>query len=76
MKLKKTMQLYKAITETALIYGLTTWLYVVLIEVTHPKWIYDPLSVWCPLRVDYFGEIGFVIFIISFFILRLKYNKI
>ena len=76
MKSKKSTQLYKAILETGLVYGLATWLYVILIEITHPRWIYNPLAVWCPIRVDYFGEIGFIIFILSFFLLRLKYNKI
>ncbi len=69
-------QLLKAITETAIVFGLLSWLYVVLIEVTHPSWIYDPLTVWFPLRVDYFGEIGFVIFLISFFILRWKFKSL
>ncbi len=73
--MKKRMQLYRAIAETTMVFGLLSWLYVVLIEITHPKWIYDPLTVWFPLRVDYFGEIGFVIFLISFFILRWKFKN-
>ena len=69
-------RLYRAVAETAMVFGILSWIYVVLIEITHPKWIYDPLAWWFPLRVDYFGEIGFVLFLISFFYIRLKFNKI
>ena len=60
----------RVIFETIFLYGLIGWLYVVLIQITHPSWIYNPLAWWFPLRVDYFGEICFVISIVGFVFMR------
>ncbi|MGA3405817.1 MAG: hypothetical protein ABSD49_08815 [Candidatus Bathyarchaeia archaeon] len=42
------------------IYGLLVWGYVVALQVRRPNWVYDVLATWLPIRLDYFGEIGFV----------------
>ena len=66
----------RAIVETGFVYGLIGWVYVVVVSITHPKWIYNPLTYWFPLRLDYFGEICFIVSLVSFFLLRLKYKKL
>jgi len=43
------------------IYGLLIWGYVVALQIRDPGWVRDVLAWWVPIRLDYFGEIGFVI---------------
>ena len=66
------MRFKKAALETAFLFGLLCWLYVIAMQITNPESIYWPLTIWIPIRMDYFGEASFVIALISFFILRLK----
>ncbi len=65
-------KIVKAILEALFIYGLICWGYVVLIQVTHPSWIYNRVVWWFPLRLDYFGEISFLISFVSYILLKLK----
>jgi len=51
---------------TAFLFGLLVWVYTVLIQVTHPDWLYDPFS-----HINYFpfnhrlDEVGMAAFAIS-----------
>ena len=57
------------------IYGLLMWGYVVALEVRREDWVYDILATWVPIRLDYFGEIGFVISFLCAITLALRQNK-
>jgi len=56
----------RAVALTAFVFGLLVWLYVVVIQVTHPDWLYGPFS-----HVDIFpfnwrlDEVGMVAFAVS-----------
>lgn len=56
----------RVIALTAFLFGLLVWLYVVLIQVTHYEWIYQPFS-----HVDYFpfnwrlDDVGMTAFAVS-----------
>jgi hypothetical protein len=43
------------------IYGLLTWGYTVALQISNPESVYNPVAFWVPIRVDYFGEIAYVI---------------
>ena len=42
--MKSSQALARAVSLTAFLFGLLVWIYVVLIQVTHPDWIYAPFS--------------------------------
>jgi len=58
--------LIRVIALTAFLFGLFVWAYVVLIQVTHPEWLYAPFS-----HVNYFpfnwrlDEVGMTAFAVS-----------
>ena len=58
--------LVRTIALTAFLFGLLVWVYVVLIQVTHPEWLTAPFS-----HVDYFpfnwrlDEVGMAAFAIA-----------
>jgi hypothetical protein len=41
--------LMRAIALTTFLFGLLVWVYVIVIQVTHPEWLAEPFS-----HVDYF----------------------
>ena len=43
------------------IYGLLAWIYSVAMQLSDWRVVYEPVTWWLPIRIDYFGEIGFVI---------------
>jgi hypothetical protein len=43
------------------VYGLLAWGYSVAMQLRDPGWVYEPVTWWLPIRIDYFGEIGFLI---------------
>lgn len=57
------------------IYGLLVWGYVVALQVRRENWVYDVLATWVPIRLDYFGEIGFVISFLCAIALALRQDK-
>ena len=61
---------------TLFVFGLLAWLYVVLIQVTHPEWLPQTLShVDFPpfnWRLDDVGMIAFAISAFGFFVWRLE----
>ena len=58
--------LMRAIALTAFLFGLLVWVYVIVIQVTHPEWLTEPFS-----HIDYFpfnwrlDEVGMAAFAIS-----------
>ena len=60
-----------AVLRTLFLYGSTSWVYVVALQVTHPHSVFLGLAWWFPVRLDYFGEMGFIIMLASYFMLQL-----
>ena len=58
--------------QTAFLFGLLSWLYGVLVQITHPEWLPLGLSHLIPwLRVDTFTIFSFVIAGVGFIVWRL-----
>ena len=61
----------RALLETAFLFGLLCWIYVVAFQIARPDSVYWPVVRWFPiLRMDALAEAAFVISLVSFFILR------
>lgn len=66
----------RAFALTTFVFSLLVWLYVVIIQITHPEWLpyqfshleYSPFN-W---RVDEVGMIAFALAAIGFFVWQLK----
>jgi hypothetical protein len=59
------------IGEIMFFYGFSSWIYGVVIQVSHPEYLTAPLSHLTPwIRVDTFAMIGFIVSIIGFFMMR------
>jgi len=43
------------------IYSFAIWVYVVAFQITNPMSPYWPVAWWLPIRMDYFGEIAFML---------------
>jgi hypothetical protein len=41
-------------------FALLIWVYVVAFQIADPESPYWPVAVWLPIRMDYFGETGFI----------------
>jgi hypothetical protein len=62
----------KVAGEFLFLFGLLAWVYGVIVQLTHPEWLYDGLSHLTPwIRVDTFTIICFVVAAIGFLIWRL-----
>jgi hypothetical protein len=64
--------LVKVVGEVLFLYGLLGWIYGVLVQMTHPRWLPLPLShltVW--IRIDTFAIISFIVSAVGFFMWRL-----
>jgi hypothetical protein len=68
----------RAVALTAFVFGLLIWIYVVVIQVTHPYWIYAPLSHvnlfpfnW---RLNEVGMTAFAVAAIGFLLWQIQLN--
>lgn len=61
-----------AAAQTAFVFGLAAWAYVVAMQLSNPDSVTWPLAWWLPIRMDYFAEIAFIISAAGFFVWRLK----
>jgi hypothetical protein len=62
----------KVTGQTAFLFGLLSWFYGVLIQVTHPEWLPLPIShlvQW--IRLDTFTILSFFIAVLGFILWRL-----
>lgn len=56
-------------------YSLAIWIYVVAFQIANPVSLYWPVAWWLPIRMDYFGEAGFITsFTLAIIWAKLKYN--
>ena len=73
MKLKTETR--RALLSTLFLFGLLTWIYVVILQMVHPEWLSLPLShidvFPFNLRVDVTGMVAFVVSVLAFFFLQL-----
>jgi hypothetical protein len=65
----------RALLYTLFVFGLLTWLYVIVAQMVHPDWMSEPLShinvFPFNLRVDLTGIVAFVVAAFAFFFLQL-----
>jgi hypothetical protein len=67
-----TCAVLRVVGEALFLYGLLGWVYGVLIQITHPEFLYTSLSHLTPwIRVDTFTVLSFFLSVIGFFIWRL-----
>jgi uncharacterized BrkB/YihY/UPF0761 family membrane protein len=79
MKLARKMKLRtetrRALLSTLFLFGLLTWVYVVILQMVHPEWLSAPLShidvFPFNVRVDVTGIVAFVVSVFAFFFLQL-----
>jgi hypothetical protein len=45
-------------------YSFTVFVYVIGMQMLNPGSVYWPVAVWLPIRMDFFGEAGFILSII------------
>ena len=66
--MKKNLK--KPILETTFLFSLFIWIYVIAMQIAHPESVSWTFTYWLRIRLDYVGELAFVISVISFFLLR------
>lgn len=60
-----------AFLRTIFLFGLLSWGYVVAMQVVHPESVFWGLAWWLPIRMDYFGEIGFISAAVAYLLVNL-----
>jgi hypothetical protein len=69
----------RAVFSTVFLFGLLAWLYVILIQVTHPTYLHEPLThidiFPLNVRVDVAGIVAFLLSAISFFFWQLSSQR-
>ena len=70
--------LLRAAALTAFVFGLLVWVYVVVIQVTHPEWLVEPFSHvdvfpfdW---RLDEVGMAAFAVAAVGFLVWQIETN--
>lgn len=70
--------LLRAVALTAFVFGLLVWVYVVVIQVTHPRWLVEPFSHvnifpfnW---RLDEVGMMAFAVAAVGFLVWQIELN--
>ncbi len=70
--------LLRAVALTTFVFGLLVWGYVVVIQVTHPEWLYEPFSHvnvfpfnW---RLDEVGMMAFAVAAVGFLVWQIELN--
>lgn len=54
-------------------YSFAIWVYVVAFQIANPMSPYWPVALWLPIRMDYFGEIAFMLsFVFALVWLKLR----
>jgi hypothetical protein len=70
--------LLRAVALTAFVFGLLVWVYVVVIQVTHPYWLYAPFSHvnYFPFnwRLDEVGMMAFAVAAVGFLVWQIELN--
>ena len=64
-----------AFLRTMFLFGLVAWGYVAAMQLRDFHVMYQPMAVWVPIRLDYFGEAAFVLSTVAYFLLKLWGTK-
>jgi amino acid transporter len=74
-KMKLRTEIRRALLSTLFLFGLLTWLYVVVFQMMYPDWLSSSLThinvFPFNLRVDLTGIVAFVVSALAFFFLQL-----
>ena len=69
----------RALALTVFLFGLLTWAYVIIVQITHPSWVYEPFShvAVFPLnwRVDEVGMAAFAVAAVGFLVWQIDLNS-
>ena len=75
----RALDVVRAFSLTLFLFGLLTWMYVVSIQITHPRYLPAQLShiqiFPFNARVDVVGIVGFIVSGVSFFVWQLSLTK-
>ncbi len=55
-------------SKTAFLFGLLVWFYVIAMQIAHPESVSWTFTYWLRIRMDFVGELAFVISLIGFLI--------
>jgi hypothetical protein len=61
-----------ALARTVFLFGLLTWGYVVAMQLRHRGLVFNTLAEWVPIRMDYIGEVAFVLSMVAYFLLKFR----
>lgn len=71
--------LLRAVASTAFLFGLLVWIYVVVVQLTHPQWVTDPFSHvnFFPFnwRVDEIGMTAFAVAAVGFLVWQIELHR-
>ena len=59
-----------AFLRTLFLFGLVARDYVAAMQLRDFHVVYEPLAVWLPTRLDYFGETAFILSMTAYFLLK------
>jgi hypothetical protein len=70
------MKILKSLSLTLFVFGLLGWIYIAAVALVHPETLHIRLTHFAPWpREDTFGEVSFVVSLVSFFIWNLVKNR-
>ena len=72
---RTTDRIAYAFLKTLFLFGLLTWGYVVAMQLRDTQLVYNTLTEWVPIRMDYFGEATFILSMVAYFLLKFWENK-
>jgi len=69
----------RALLSTVFLFGLLTWVYVVVVQMVHPSWLSGPLThiniFPLNMRVDETGIVAFILSALAFFLVQLERSR-
>ena len=68
LKSKNKLKLITILSKTAFLFGLLVWIYIIAMQIAHLESVSWTFTYWLQIRMDYVGEIAFIISIIGFMI--------
>jgi hypothetical protein len=76
--MKRKQSVLRVTALTAFVFSLLVWVYVIVIQITHPEWVTEPLSHvhifpfdW---RLDEVGMAAFAVAAVGFFVWQIELN--
>ncbi len=63
------------LSKTAFVFGLLVWLYVIAMQVARPESVSWTFTYWLRVRMDFVGEISFLVSLAGFFVWQFVTKK-